>query len=62
MEERIRNNEMTNEQFNSGTGTMPEHIFDGYVELVGLDQAIWVAKYFGVALNTVKEWAKKHLH
>lgn len=53
---------MTNEQFNSGTGTMPEHIFDGYVELVGLDQAVWVAKYFGVALNTVKEWAKKHLH
>jgi DNA-binding transcriptional regulator YiaG len=49
-------------KFSSGQGTMEQSYFDSIAQQHGVEQAVWVAKYFGVALNTVKEWAKKHLN
>jgi len=48
-------------QWNSGKGYMSEETFLHYVNLMGIMQAVWVAKYFGVALNTVKQWTTNYM-
>jgi hypothetical protein len=47
--------------FNSGTGTMLQETFNWHAKEFGLDQAVWLAKYFGVGLNTVKTWASQYI-
>ena len=52
----------TSSNFSRGRGVMSQAYFDYMAETYGVFQAVWVAKYFGVALNSVKIWTKKHLH
>lgn len=40
---------------------MSEEAFLHYVNTVGIMQAQWVAKYYGVALNTVKQWVTNYM-
>jgi transposase len=48
-------------QWNSGKGNMSEETFLHYVNTMGIMQAQWVAKYYGVALNTVKQWITNYM-
>lgn len=47
--------------FNSGTCTMEQDRFNLVAKEYGIEQAVWVAKYFGVSLNTVKSWASQFI-
>ena len=49
------------ETFNSGNGTMDKQTFDLHAKEYGVEQAVWVAKYFGVALSQVKQWASQYI-
>lgn len=47
--------------FNSGEGKMDYYTFANYADQLGLDQAVWVAKYFGVGLDVVRKLVKKYM-
>ena len=52
---------ITSAQFNSGKGKMSYDRFAQYADQMGINQAVWVAKYFGIALNVVKSFVRLYL-
>jgi hypothetical protein len=44
--------------FSNGIGRMSYDKFAYYCDQLGADQAVWVAKYFGIALHTVKSYLR----
>jgi hypothetical protein len=59
-QQRIKKNEMTytTENFSSGNGKMMYGKFANYADQVGVMQAVWIAKHFGVSLNKVKAYVR----
>ena len=51
----------TVENFNSGKGKMEQGAFLDFANRMGMDNAIWLAKYFGVSLITVRAWVKEYM-
>lgn len=51
----------TKENFNSGNGKMHYNKFAYYADQMGVDQAVWVAKHFGVCLNVVKSFVSQYI-
>lgn len=51
----------TKENFSSGKGKMTYNRFAEYADQVGVDQAVWIAKYFGVALGKVKSFVALYM-
>ena len=49
-------NTISKQQFSSGKGKMTYNTFAHYADEAGIQQAIWIAKHFGIALTLVKSF------
>ena len=51
----------TKENFSNATGKMDYNQFARYADQVGINQTIWIAKNFGVALSKVRSFVRLYL-